>query len=109
MVPFEHVLGLSAILFTIGLLGVVTRRNLIVVLMSVEFMRSAATLAFVAANRMWPTGADGVSAFALDGQIFAVIIISVAAAEVAVGLGILLSMLRNRDSVDVDDVSLLRW
>lgn len=109
MVPLEHVIALSAILFTIGLVGVATRRNLIVILMSVELTRSAATLAFVAFNRMWPAGPDGAGGHALDGQVFALIIVSVAAAEVAVGLGILLSMLRNRDSVDVEDVSLLKW
>ena len=109
MIAFEHVVALSAILFTIGLVGVATRRNLIVILMSVELMRSAATLAFVAANRMWPAGPDGSDGQALDGQVFALIILSVAAAEVAVGLGILLSMLRNRDSVDVDQLSLLKW
>ena len=109
MVPIEHVIALSAILFAIGLVGVVTRRNLIVILMSIQVMLNAGFLAFVAFNRMWPRGPEGIGGSALDGQVFALIIITVAAAQIAVGLGILISMFRNRDSVNVDDVSLLRW
>ena len=106
MVPIEHVIALSAILFTIGVLGVAMRRNLIVILMSIELMLNAANLAFVGFNRMWP-GSDG--APAVDGQIFVLIVITVAASEVAVGLGIFLSMFRNRDSVNVEEVNLLKW
>ena len=106
MIPLDHVIGLSAILFTIGLIGVATRRNLIVMLMSIELMLNAVNLAFVGFNRMWP-GSEG--APALNGQMFVLMVITVAAAEVAVGLGIVLSMFRNRDSVDVDEVSLLKW
>lgn len=109
MVPFEHAIGLSAILFTIGLVGVMTRRNLIVILMSIEVMLNAANLAFVTFNRMWPTGPEASVESPLDGQVFVLIVISVAAAQVAVGLGILISVLRNRDSLDVDDMSLLKW
>jgi len=101
MIPIDHVISLSVILFVIGVLGVATRRNLIVVLMSIELMLNAVNLAFVGFNRMWPHG--------LDGQIFVLIVIAVAASEVAVGLGIVISMFRNRDSVDLEDVSLLRW
>ena len=106
MLPLDHVIGLSAILFTIGVLGVATRRNLIVMLMSIELMLNAANLAFVGFNRIW-SQVEGVPA--IDGQIFVLTVIAVAAAEVAVGLGILLSMFRNRDSVDVDEVNLLKW
>jgi NADH-quinone oxidoreductase subunit K len=106
VIPLGHVIGLSAILFTIGVLGVATRRNLIVVLMSIELMLNAANLALVGFNRAWP-GSEG--APALDGQMFVLIVISVAAAEVAVGLGIVISMFRNRDSVNLEDVSLLKW
>jgi NADH-quinone oxidoreductase subunit K len=106
MPPLDHVIGLSAILFTIGVVGVATRRNLIVILMSIELMLNAANLAFVGFNRLWP-GAPG--APAIDGQIFVLMVITVAAAEVAVGLGIVISMFRNRDSVNIDDVSLLKW
>ena len=106
MVPIEHVIALSAILFTIGVVGVALRRNLIIILMSIELMLNAANLAFVGFNRMWP-GTEG--APAVDGQIFVMIVITVAASEVAVGLGIFLSMFRNRDSVNVEEVNLLKW
>ncbi len=106
MVPIEHVIALSAILFAIGVAGVAMRRNLIIILMSIELMLNAANLAFVGFNRMWP-GTEG--APAVDGQIFVLIVITVAASEVAVGLGIFLSMFRNRDSVNVEEVNLLKW
>ena len=106
MPPLDHVIGLSAILFAIGVIGVVTRRNLIVIMMSIELMLNAVNLALVGFNRMWP-GVDG--AVRLEGQVFALMVIAVAAAEVAVGLGIVISMFRNRDSVNIEDVSLLRW
>ena len=101
MIPLDHVIGLSAVLFMIGVIGVATRRNLIVVLMSIELMLNAVNLAFVGFNRMHPDR--------LDGQIFVLMVIAVAASEVAVGLGIVISMFRNRDSVNLEDVSLLRW
>ena len=106
MIPLDHVIGLSALLFIIGVVGALVRRNLIMMLLSIELMLNAANLAFVAFNRLWP-GVDG--APALDGQVFVLMIITVAAAEVAVGLSILLAMFRNRDSVDVEEVNLLRW
>jgi NADH-quinone oxidoreductase subunit K len=106
MLPMDHVIALSAILFTIGVLGVATRRNLIVMLMSIELMLNAANLAFVGFNRIW-SQVEG--APAIDGQIFVLMVIVVAAAEVAVGLGILLAMFRNRDSVNVEEVNLLKW
>jgi len=106
MLPMDHIIALSAILFTIGLLGVATRRNLIVILMSIELMLNAVNLAFVGFNRIW-SEANG--AAAIDGQIFVLMVIAVAASEVAVGLGILLAMFRNRDSVNVEEVNLLKW
>ena len=106
MVPIEHALALSAVLLVIGGLGALTRRNLIVILMSIELMLNAVNLAFVGFNRVWP-GQPGAPAY--DGQIFVLMVITVAAAEVAVGLGIVISMFRNRDSVNVEDVSLLKW
>ena len=109
MIPIEHVIGLSTILFTIGVVGVITRRNLIVMLMSVELMLNAVNLAFVGFNRLWPLGPAGMGEASLDGQVFVLTVISVAAAEVAVGLGIVISMFRNRDSVNIDEVNLLRW
>ena len=101
MIPLDHVIGLSAVLFMIGVIGVATRRNLIVVLMSIELMLNAVNLAFIGFNRLHPDR--------LDGQVFVLMVIAVAASEVAVGLGILISMFRNRDSVDVEEMSLLRW
>jgi NADH-quinone oxidoreductase subunit K len=101
MVPIEHVIGLSAVLFMIGVIGVATRRNLIVVLMSIELMLNAVNLAFVGFNRLHPER--------LDGQVFVLMVIAVAASEVAVGLGIVISMFRNRDSVNLEDVNLLKW
>ncbi len=106
MLPMDHVIALSAILFTIGVLGVATRRNLIVMLMSIELMLNAVNLAFVGFNRIW-SQVEGMPV--IDGQIFVLMVIAVAAAEVAVGLGILLSLFRNRDSVNVEEVNLLKW
>jgi len=100
MIPLDHVIGLSAILFAIGTIGALTRRNLIVILMSIELMMNAANLAFVGFARAWGE---------LDGHVFVLMVIVVAAAEVAVGLGIVIALFRNRESVNVDDVSLLKW
>jgi NADH-quinone oxidoreductase subunit K len=100
VIPLGHVIGLSAILFTIGTVGALTRRNLIVILMSIELMLNAVNLAFVGFARAW---AD------LAGHVMVLMVITVADAEVAVGLGIVIALFRNRDTVDVDDVSLLKW
>lgn len=100
VVPLEHVIGLSAILFTIGTVGALTRRNLVVILMSIELMLNAVNLSLVGFSRAWGS---------VDGQVFVLLVITVAAAEVAVGLGIVISLFRNRDSVNVEDVSLLKW
>ena len=100
MVPIEHAIALSGILFAIGTIGAITRRNLIVVLMSIELMLNAVNVALVAFSRLWGS---------LDGQIFVLMVIVVAAAEVAVGLGIVISLFRNRESMNIEDVSLLKW
>lgn len=99
-IPLEHVIGLSALIFAIGTVGALTRRNLIVILMSIELMLNAANLAFLGFARAWNS---------VDGHIFVLMVIVVAAAEVAVGLGIVIALFRNRESVNVEDVSLLRW
>jgi NADH-quinone oxidoreductase subunit K len=99
-VPLEHVIGLSAILFAIGTVGALSRRNLVVILMSIELMLNAANLAFVGFSRAWGQ---------VDGHVFVLMVIVVAAAEVAVGLGIVIALFRNRESVNVEDVSLLKW
>ncbi len=99
-VPLEHVIGLSAILFAIGTVGALSRRNLVVILMSIELMLNASNLAFVGFARAWGH---------VDGHVFVLMVITVAAAEVAVGLGIVIALFRNRESVNVEDVSLLKW
>ena len=100
MIPITHAVALSGILFLLGVLGALTRRNLIAILMSIELMLNAVNLALVAFSRQWGNHA---------GQLFVLMVIVVAAAEVAVGLGIVLSLFRNRESVNVDDASLLKW
>ena len=96
----EKAMVLSALLFVLGALGALTRRNLIVILMSIELMLNAVNLALVAFSRQWGD---------LAGHVFVLMVIVVAAAEVAVGLGIVLALFRNRESVNVEDVSLLKW
>ena len=100
MVPIEHAVALSVVLFGIGAVGALARRNVIVILMSIELMLNAVNLAFVAFARQWADPA---------GQIFVLMVIVVAAAEVAVGLGIVIALFRNRESVDVEEARLLRW
>ena len=107
MIPIEHVIALSAALFVIGVFGALARRNVIVIVMSIELMLNAANLALVGFNRVWATSPGGAPTF--DGHVFVLMIIAVAAAEVAVGLGVLIALIRNRDSLNVDDASLLRW
>ena len=96
----EKAIALSAILFVLGALGALTRRNLIVILMSIELMLNAVNLALVAFSRQWGD---------LAGHVFVLMVIVVAAAEVAVGLGIVIALFRNRESVNVEDSSLLKW
>jgi len=98
-IPLSYTLGLSAILFGIGVAGVIVRRNAIVLFMCVELMLNAVNLAFVA-----------LSPYAgLQGQIFVFFVIAVAAAEAAVGLAIMIAVFRHRESVDMKNFSLLRW
>ncbi len=97
-----HYLALAAILFSIGLFGVLTRRNVIGILMSLELMFNAANINFVAFNKYIMT--DG-----LTGQIFAIFIIVVAAAEAVVGLAIVLLIYRNWQGIDMDHISIMKW
>jgi NADH:ubiquinone oxidoreductase subunit K len=102
MIPLEHVVLLSALLFAIGLYGVLARRNAVLVLMSIELMLSAVNINLVAfAMFLTP---DRVA-----GQVFAIFVITVAAAEVALGLAIVLRVYRGRASVDVRELDTLRW
>ncbi|MDG5787298.1 NADH-quinone oxidoreductase subunit NuoK [Evansella sp. AB-P1] len=102
MVPITLYLSLAAILFCVGLYGVLTRRHLVIVLASVELMLNAVNINLVAFSSIGPY-AD------ITGQVFTLFIISVAAAEVAVGLAILIALYRNRESIDVIKHDLLRW
>jgi len=99
-IPVSHFQALAAILFMIGVIGVLTRRNVIVVFMSIELMLNATNLSLVAFSRLWGN---------VEGQIFVFMVIVVAAVEAAVGLAILISLVRNRDTVNIEDSSLLRW
>jgi len=101
-VGLEHYLILSAILFSIGLYGVLSKRNAVVILMCIEIMLNAVNIALVAFSRyIVPT--------ALTGQIFALFVMVVAAAEVAVGIAIIMAIYRSRDSVEVDKYDLMKW
>ena len=95
---------LSTFLFCTGIYGVMARRNSVLVLMSVELMLNAVNINLVAFNSLFFPGDINVS-----GQVLALFVIAVAAAEVGVGLAIVLNMFRNRASVNVDDVDLMRW
>ena len=104
MPPIEHVLVINAILFAIGVMGVLTRRNAILILMSVEIMLSAVTLNLVA------FAIYGKIEFGnFTGVVFAFFLIVVAAAEVALALGIVVRTFRNRATANVDEVNLLKW
>ncbi|MBI5715155.1 MAG: NADH-quinone oxidoreductase subunit NuoK [Chloroflexi bacterium] len=107
MVPTSYYILLSAILFTIGVVGVLIRRNAIIVFMSVELMLNSANLAFVAFARSFQTG-SAVSAAAMSGQVFVFFVMTVAAAEVAVGLALIVAIFKNKHSIDVDQVHQLK-
>src|SRR6201993_5561281 len=95
-----HYLVLGAALFLLGVIGVLTRRNVVIVLMSIELILNAVNLNLVAFSRMWG---------GLQGQVFSVFIVVDAAAEAAVGLGILIAFFRNRETINVDEIDLLKW
>ena len=100
MIPTSWYLGLAALLFPLGVIGVLIRRNAIVMFMSIELMLNAVNLTLVAyADRHGST----------DGQVFAFFVMTVAAAEAAVGLAIILAMFRRRRSTNVDDAGLMKW
>jgi NADH:ubiquinone oxidoreductase subunit K len=101
-IPLEHFLVLSAILFSLGIYGVLTRRNAVLILMSVELMLNAASINMVAF-------AAYTSPAAFTGIIFAIFIITVGAAEVGLALAIILRIFRNRQTANVDEVDELKW
>lgn len=96
----EHYLLLSAALFTIGVIGVMTRRNIIIILMSIELMLNAVNINFAAYSHELRHAA---------GQVFALFVIAVAAAEAAVGLGIILAFYRNKDTLNIDEMTVMKW
>jgi NADH:ubiquinone oxidoreductase subunit K len=97
---------IGALLFAIGVAGVLTRRNIIIIFMSVELILNAANLNFIAFSRyLQETG----SVNAVAGQVFTVFIIVVAAAEAAIGLGLVIALYRNRETIFVDKIDLLKW
>ena len=100
MITLTHYLVLSALLFTIGLIGIVTRRNVLMILLSIELMFNAANLAFVASARHWCD---------LAGQLIVFFVITVAAAEVTVGLAIAMLMSRTLKTLNADEASALKW
>jgi len=102
MVGLEHYLILSAVLFSIGLYGALAKRNAIIILMSIELMLNAVNIAMVAFSRY-------IVPLMLTGQVFAIFIMVVAAAEVAVGLAIIIAIYRHRQSIDATKIDLLKW
>jgi NADH-quinone oxidoreductase subunit K len=100
MTPINYFMVLSGILFAIGVVGVLIRSNIIVMFMSIELMINAVNLAFIALGRRIGS---------IDGQVIVFFAITVAAAEAAVGLGIIISLFRNRATVNADELKLLHW
>jgi NADH:ubiquinone oxidoreductase subunit K len=101
-IGLEHYLILSAVLFSIGLYGALAKRNIIIILMCIELMLNAVNIAMVAFSRF-------VTPTLLTGQIFAIFVMVVAAAEAAVGLAIVISLYRNRETIDSIKTDLMKW
>lgn len=102
MVGLEHYLILAAVLFAIGLYGALAKRNAIIILMSIELMLNAVNIAMVAFSRY-------IVPLQLTGQVFAIFIMVVAAAEVAVGLAIIIAIYRHRKTIDATKIDLMKW
>ncbi len=102
MISFEHYLLLSTIIFGIGLYGILAKKNAVAVLMSLELMLNAVNINFIAINKF-------IVSDVVIGQLFAIFVIVVAAAEVAVGLALIISIFRQKKSVDLNDFNLLKW
>jgi NAD(P)H-quinone oxidoreductase subunit 4L len=102
MVGLEHYLILSAVLFAIGLYGALAKRNAIIILMSIELMLNAVNIAMVAFSRY-------IVPLMLTGQVFAIFVMVVAAAEVAVGLAIIIAIYRHRQTIDATKIDLMKW
>lgn len=100
MVPLEYYLIVAGIVFTIGMIGVIFARNVMIIFMSVELMLNAANLAMIAFSR---------NLGSMGGHVMVFMIMTVAAAEAAVGLSIIIALFRNRDTANIDEVNLLKW
>lgn len=100
MIPVDHYLILSLALLVIGVAGVLARRNVIIMLMSIELILNAVNINLLAFSRMWGT---------VDGQVFALFVIAAAAAEAAVGLAIIFALFRNRETLRAEEMDLLKW
>ena len=99
-IPLEYYLGLSAVLFVIGVAGVLTRRNAIVVFMCIELMLNSVNLSLVAFSSFHGT---------ITGQALVFFVMAVAAAEAAVGLGIIIALFRNKQTVNINEINILKW
>jgi NADH-quinone oxidoreductase subunit K len=100
MAPLHYYLILSAVIFAIGVTGVIVRRNLIVILMSIELMLNAVNLTFIAFSYSFGT---------IEGQVMVFFVMAVAAAEAVIGLAIIIALFRHRQSLDPQEMQLLRW
>ena len=100
MIPTSYYLVLGAIIFTVGALGVLTRRSALIILMCVEMMLNSVNLTLIALGRQWGN---------FNGQIFVFMIMAVAAAEVAVGLAIVIAHTRHTQTTNIDEINLLKW
>jgi len=99
-VTSTHYLVLSAALFMIGVFGVVTRRNIVIIFMSIELMLNAVNINLIAFSLQWGNSL---------GQVFTIFVIAVAAAEAAVGLGIILALYRNKETINIDEMNVMKW
>jgi len=99
IVPVEHVVILALIIFSIGILGVLLRRNAIIIFMSIELMLNAVNLCLIGFSRYYNN---------VDGQVFVFLVMTLAAAEVSVGLAIIISLYRNRQTVNIDEINLMK-
>ncbi|MFN8533146.1 MAG: NADH-quinone oxidoreductase subunit NuoK [Dehalococcoidia bacterium] len=108
-VTLNHFLVLSAALFCIGLYGALAKRNAVAILMGIELMFNAVNLSLVAFSRFGPASTVAGSPVLLTGQVFAIFILTVAAAEAALGLAIIFAIYRRRDTIDADRLNLLKW
>lgn len=112
MIPVDYYIILSAFLFTVGVIGVIVSRNLIIMFMSVEIMLNAANLALMAFARrdeLLTRMGDVFNVELMDGHVFVFLVMTVAAAEAAVGLAIIIAIYRNRGSVNADALNIMKW